>query len=131
VKANKEIKDYKLLIVDDAKVMLQIIKGQLNQIGFPWVDQATDGEAALRKMKEVTYDLIISDWNMEPMSGIELLKAIRANPTSQAIPVILITAETKIDNVIEAKKAGVNNYIIKPFNQTTLKEKLITVIGQF
>jgi two-component system chemotaxis response regulator CheY len=124
-------KGMKILIVDDARTMLQIIKGQFMQLGFNNLDLATDGQMALAKIKESKFDLVISDWNMEPMNGIDLLRAIRANPETQAMPVILITAESKVENVVEAKKAGVNNYIIKPFNPVTLKEKLVAVIGAF
>lgn len=121
----------KILIVDDFKTMLKIIDSLLRQLGFKNIDEATDGTAALEKIKSTKYDLILSDWNMEPMSGFDLLKAVRADPASKAIPVILITAESKVENIIAAKQAGVNNYIVKPFNAITLKEKLTAVIGSF
>ncbi len=124
-------KSMPILIVDDYKTMLRIIRNLLSQLGFTNVEEATDGEAALAKMEGKEFKLVISDWNMEPMSGLELLKTIRANPATAKLPFIMITAETKVDNVIVAKKAGVNNYIVKPFNAATLKQKLVAVIGDF
>ena len=121
----------RILIVDDFKTMLKIVESLLRQLGFKNIDEASDGGAALEKIKDNNYDLILSDWNMEPMTGFDLLKAIRANPKTKDIPVILITAESKTDNIIAAKKEGVNNYIVKPFNANTLKEKLTAVLGQF
>lgn len=121
----------RILIVDDFKTMLKIVESMLKQLGFKNVDEATDGTMALAKLRENKYDLILSDWNMEPMTGLELLKQVRANPVTKPIPFILITAESKPENIIAAKQAGVNNYIVKPFNAVTLKEKLTAVIGQF
>jgi two-component system chemotaxis response regulator CheY len=120
-----------ILIVDDYKTMLRIIRSLLNQIGFNNVDEEVNGEAALAKLKEKKYELIISDWNMEPMTGLELLKNIRADEELRNIPFIMITAESKTENVIAAKQAGVNNYIVKPFNAETLKAKLVSVLGAF
>lgn len=120
-----------ILIVDDFRTMLKILENFLKQFGFKNIDEATDGAKALEKMKDKKYDLILSDWNMEPMSGMDLLKAVRANPATKAIPFILITAESKVENIIAAKQAGVSNYIVKPLNANTLKEKLMAVIGQF
>ncbi|RME63436.1 MAG: response regulator, partial [Alphaproteobacteria bacterium] len=113
-----------ILIVDDYKTMLRIIKNLLKQLGFNNVDEATDGAMALSKMRAKSYALVISDWNMEPMTGYELLKEVRADEHLKATPFIMVTAESKTDNVIAAKKAGVNNYIVKPFNAATLKTKL-------
>lgn len=124
-------KNMKILIVDDFKTMLKIVRSLLNQLGFTNIDEATDGQQALEKMKENKYDLILSDWNMQPMSGIDLLKNVRSNEATKTLPLILVTAETKAENIIAAKQAGVSNYIIKPFNGATLKEKLVAVIGQF
>ncbi len=121
----------RILIVDDFKTMLKVIDGVLRQLGFRNIDEATDGTMALEKLKENKYDLILSDWNMEPMSGLDLLKKVRAEATLKHIPFILITAESKPENIVAAKQAGVNNYIVKPFNANTLKDKLVTVIGQF
>ena len=120
-----------ILIVDDYKTMLRIVRNLLKQLGFDNVDEATDGAAALEKMRGKSYGLVISDWNMEPMTGYELLKEVRADGQLKETPFIMVTAESKTDNVIAAKKAGVNNYIVKPFNAATLKTKLSAVIGDF
>ena len=120
-----------ILIVDDYKTMLRIIRNLLKQLGFHNVDEATDGAEALNKLRSKNYDLVISDWNMEPMTGYELLKEVRSDDMLKAIPFIMVTAESKTDNVIAAKKAGVNNYIVKPFNAATLKSKLTSVLGEF
>ena len=124
-------KDMRILIVDDFKTMLKIIDSLLRQLGFKNIVEATDGKMALEKLKSEKFDLVLSDWNMEPMNGLDLLKAVRADAALKHIPLILITAESKVENIIEAKKAGVSNYIIKPFNAVTLKEKLCAVIGSF
>jgi two-component system chemotaxis response regulator CheY len=122
-----------ILIVDDYKTMLRIIKNLLKQLGFENVDEATDGQMAYDMMHEKAYSLIISDWNMEPMTGFELLKKLRTHETEKLknVPFIMVTAESKPENVIAAKKAGVNNYIVKPFNAETLKGKMAAVIGAF
>ena len=120
-----------ILIVDDYKTMLRIVRNLLKQLGFDNVDEATDGAAALEKMRGKSYGLVISDWNMEPMTGYELLKEVRADGQLKETPFIMVTAESKTDNVIAAKKAGVNNYIVQPFNAATLKTKLSAVIGDF
>jgi two-component system chemotaxis response regulator CheY len=120
-------KNMNVLIVDDYKTMLRIIKNLLGQIGFNNVDEATDGTMAFTKLKEKKYGLVISDWNMEPMSGFELLQKVRADAELKEMPFILVTAESKTENVIAAKQAGVNNYIVKPFNAETLKQKIESV----
>jgi two-component system, chemotaxis family, chemotaxis protein CheY len=120
-----------ILIVDDYKTMLRIIRNLLKQLGFNNVDEATDGSVALQKLREKSYGLVISDWNMEPMTGIQLLREVRADGKLKAMPFIMITAESKTENVVAAKEAGVNNYIVKPFNAATLKTKLVTVLGDF
>ncbi len=120
-----------ILIVDDYKTMLRIIRNLLNQLGFQNVEEATDGGAALLKMRERSFGLVISDWNMEPMTGLQLLKEVRADSKLKSTPFIMVTAESKTENVVAAKEAGVNNYIVKPFNAATLKTKLVTVIGDF
>jgi two-component system chemotaxis response regulator CheY len=120
-----------VLIVDDYKTMLRIVKNLLNQIGFTNVDEAEDGSAALQKVKAKDYGLIISDWNMQPMTGLQLLQEVRADAKLKHIPFIMVTAESKTENVIAAKQAGVNNYIVKPFNAATLKGKIATVLGDF
>ncbi|MEX0297537.1 MAG: response regulator [Kordiimonas sp.] len=120
-----------ILIVDDYKTMLRIVRNLLKQLGFNNVDEATDGAMALEKARSSKYGLIISDWNMEPMTGYEFLKEVRADNQLKDTPFIMVTAESKTDNVIAAKKAGVNNYIVKPFNAATLKTKLVAVLGDF
>ena len=111
--------------------MLRIIRNLLKQLGFTNIDEATDGSSALQKLRDGNFGLVISDWNMEPMSGLELLKEVRADSKLQKTPFIMVTAESKSENVIAAKEAGVNNYIVKPFNAATLKGKLNTVLGNF
>lgn len=123
--------DMPILIVDDYKTMLRIVRNLLKQLGFNNVDEATDGSMALEKSRAKQYGLIISDWNMEPMTGYEFLKEVRADSQLKATPFIMVTAESKTDNVVAAKKAGVNNYIVKPFNAATLKTKLVAVLGDF
>ncbi len=118
-----------VLVVDDYKTMIRIIRNLLKQLGFINVDEASDGSAALGMMREKQYGLVISDWNMEPMTGYELLREVRADDRLSLTPFIMVTAESKTDNVMAAKKAGVNNYIVKPFNATTLKAKIDSVFG--
>ncbi len=120
-----------ILIVDDYKTMLKIIRNLLKQLGFTNVEEAMDGSEALGKLREGDYDLVISDWNMEPMTGLQLLKEVRADERLRTVPFIIITAESKIENVVAAKEAGVSNYIVKPFNGATLKAKLTSVLGPF
>lgn len=120
-----------VLVVDDYKTMIRIIRNLLKQLGFTDVDEAADGSEALQKMRERGYGLVISDWNMEPMTGYQLLKEVRADENLKETPFILVTAESKTENVIAAKKAGVNNYIVKPFNAGTLKSKIESVLGPF
>jgi len=124
-------KNMPILIVDDYKTMLRIIRNLLKQLGFNNVDEATDGSDALSKLRAKRYELVISDWNMEPMTGLQLLREVRADEELKGMPFIMITAESKTENVIAAKEAGVNNYIVKPFNAATLKTKLTSVIGNF
>ena len=124
-------KNMSILIVDDYKTMLRIIRNLLKQLGFNHVDEAIDGSSALTKLRDKDFGLVISDWNMEPMSGLQLLKEVRADVKLKEIPFIMITAESKSENVIAAKEAGVSNYIVKPFNAATLKGKLSTVLGSF
>ena len=120
-----------ILIVDDYKTMLRIVRNLLQQLGFNNVDEAMDGSQALTMLRGKPYGLVISDWNMEPMTGYQLLKEVRADDKLSSLPFIMVTAESKTDNVIAAKKAGVNNYIVKPFNAATLKTKMTAVIGEF
>lgn len=118
-----------ILIVDDYATMIRIIRNLLKQLGYNNVDDASDGTAALDKIKDKNYQLIISDWNMEPMTGYDLLRNVRSSDRTARLPFIMVTAESKTENVIAAKKAGVNNYIVKPFNAQTLKGKIDTVFG--
>ena len=120
-----------VLVVDDYNTMIRIIRNLLKQLGFENIDDASDGSAALNKMRTKKYGLVISDWNMEPMTGIELLKLVRADEKLRNTPFIMVTAESKPENVIAAKQAGVSNYVVKPFNAETLKGKLVSVIGEF
>jgi two-component system chemotaxis response regulator CheY len=120
-----------VLVVDDYQTMIRIIRNLLKQLGFENVDEATDGAAALAKMRDKKYGLVISDWNMEPMTGYELLREVRADEMLKPTPFIMVTAESKTENVIAAKRAGVNNYIVKPFNVQTLKSKMASVLGDF
>jgi two-component system chemotaxis response regulator CheY len=119
-----------VLVVDDYNTMIRIIRNLLKQLGFEDVDDASDGSAALTKLRAKKYGLVISDWNMEPMTGYELLKEVRSDPGLSRTPFIMVTAESKTENVIAAKKAGVNNYIVKPFNAQTLKTKIEAVFAE-
>jgi two-component system chemotaxis response regulator CheY len=125
-------KNMRVLIVDDYKTMLRIIRNLLRQLGFNNIDEATDGSSALQQLRSGTeYGLVISDWNMEPMTGLQLLREVRADAKLKALPFIMVTAESKSENVIAAKEAGVSNYIVKPFNAETLKAKMVSVLGEF
>ncbi len=118
-----------ILVVDDYSTMVRILRNLLKQLGYENVDDASDGSEALKKINEKQYGLVISDWNMEPMTGYDLLRQVRAKADTARIPFIMVTAESKTENVIAAKKAGVNNYIVKPFNAQTLKGKIDAVFG--
>lgn len=124
-------KNMPILIVDDYKTMLRIMRNLFSQLGFNNVDEATDGQMAWKMLEEKRYKMVLSDWNMEPMTGLDLLKNMRADKRFERTPFIMVTAETKAENVLIAKKEGVNNYIVKPFNVATLKSKLMAVIGEF
>lgn len=122
----------KVLIVDDYKTMLRIIGNLLRQLGFTNIAEATDGTMALQVLRGgEEFGMVISDWNMEPMTGLQLLREVRADPKLKTLPFIMVTAESKTENVIAAKEAGVSNYIVKPFNAETLKTKIQTVLGEF
>jgi len=118
-----------VLVVDDYSTMVRITRNLLRQLGFADVDDATDGAAALAKLHPKRYGLVISDWNMQPMTGFELLREMRADPELGATPFIMVTAESKTENVIAARRAGVSNYIVKPFNAQTLKTKIEAVFA--
>lgn len=119
----------KTLIVDDYATMRRIIRNLLTQIGQTDIDEAGDGISALDKLRGSKFDLVICDWNMEPMTGLQLLKEIRADQKISSLPFIMVTANSSTENVIAAKNAGVNNYIVKPFNADTLKQKINSVMG--
>lgn len=118
----------KVLVVDDYSTMRRIIRNLLTQIGYTEIDEASDGGDALQKLRAVHYGLVISDWNMEPMTGYDLLKQVRADDKLKTTPFIMVTAESKTENVIAAKNAGVDNYIVKPFNAATLQQKINSVM---
>ena len=119
-----------VLVVDDYNTMIRILRNLLKQLGFQDIDDAGDGTAALAKMRKKHYGLVISDWNMEPMTGYDLLKEVRGDPGLARTPFIMVTAESKTETVIAAKKAGVNNYIVKPFNAQTLQTKIEAVFAE-
>lgn len=120
--------DMRFLVVDDFPTMRRIIKNLLKEIDYENVDEAEDGSDALRKLKEDSYDFVISDWNMPNMTGLELLKAVRADASLKDKPFLMVTAEAEKQKVIEAIQAGVNNYIVKPFTSATLKEKIDKIL---
>ena len=122
--------DAKILTVDDMATMRKIIKSLLAQLGYTNVDEAENGKEALAKLKQQKYDLVLLDWNMPEMDGITLLQEIRKDPDLKNIPVIMVTAEAKKENVLQAIQTGANNYIVKPFTADTLKEKLDKVWAQ-
>lgn len=121
----------KVLIVDDYKTMLRVLHNLLCQMNFTNIEEAEDGAEAFQKLQSDTYGLVISDWNMEPMSGMDLLKEVRADDAMKDLPFIMITAESSSENVIAAKEAGVSDYIVKPFTAETLQTKLVSVLGDF
>ena len=118
-----------ILVVDDYQTMVRIICNLLKQIGYENVDTASNGAQALERIAEKQYGLIISDWNMQPMTGFELLVKLKADAATADIPFIMVTAESKTDNVIAARKAGVSSYIVKPFTAATLEEKLSKIFA--
>jgi two-component system chemotaxis response regulator CheY len=120
-----------VLVVDDYATMIRIVSNLLRQLGFSNIDTAMNGESALELMSTRRYGLVLSDWNMEPMTGLDLVKAVRNDQTLNDTPFIMVTAESKPENVVTAKLAGVDSYIVKPFNAETLKRKLSGVLGKF
>ncbi len=113
-----------ILVVDDSATIIRIISNLLRHLGFMDVDEANDGAAALAKMRGKRYGLVISDWNMASMSGYDFLREVRGDPDLKRTPFIMVTSEYKPENVIAAKRAGVSNYIVKPFDAPTLKAKI-------
>ncbi|HSK38567.1 MAG TPA: response regulator [Arenibaculum sp.] len=119
----------KVLVVDDYATMRRIVRNLLGQLGHTDIDEAADGASALQKMRSAKFDLVISDWNMDPMTGLQLLKEVRADKALGTTKFIMVTAESKTENVVAAKEAGVDNYIVKPFNAETLQKKIAAVMG--
>ena len=117
----------KILIVDDMVTMRRIVKNVLKQLGFSNIDEAENGQDGLQKLKSCKYDFVVSDWNMPVMTGIDMLRAIRADEQLKAIPVLMVTAEAQQKNLVEAVQAGVSNYIVKPFTAETMQEKLAKI----
>ncbi len=122
-------KSMNVLVIDDYKTMVRIVRNLMDQLGFKNIDEAGDGPTALEMIRNKTYGLVLSDWNMQPMTGYDLLKAVRADERTKNVPFVMVTAEAKTENVIAARQAGCNNYIIKPFTLAVLKQKLTTVLG--
>jgi len=116
--------DASILVVDDFATMRRIIKNILKQLGYTNVDEADDGVSALSRLKTGRFDFVVTDWNMPNMSGLDLIKAIRADANLKGIPILMVTAEARKENIIEAVKAGVNNYVVKPFTADVLKDKI-------
>ncbi len=114
----------KILVVDDFSTMRRIIKNLLRDLGFTNTSEADDGTTALPMLQNGNFDFLITDWNMPGMQGIDLLRAVRADPKLKELPVLMVTAESKREQIIEAAQAGVNGYIVKPFTAQTLKEKI-------
>jgi len=119
----------RFLVVDDFSTMRRIIKNLLHDLGYPNVTEADDGKTALPMLQSGGYDFLISDWNMPGMSGLDLIKAVRSDAKLAKMPVLMLTAEAKREQIIEAAQAGVNGYVIKPFTAETLKEKLDKILG--
>ncbi|MGN6120686.1 MAG: chemotaxis response regulator CheY [Rhodanobacter sp.] len=122
-------KNMKILVVDDFSTMRRIVRNLLVELGFsnPLIQEADDGENAIAMLRSQPFDLVVTDWNMPNMTGIDLLKAIRAEASLKGLPVLMVTAENNRDQIIAAAQAGVNGYIVKPFNAVTLKEKLTKI----
>ncbi|HEY0683102.1 MAG TPA: chemotaxis response regulator CheY [Steroidobacter sp.] len=123
-------KDMKFLVVDDFSTMRRIIKNLLNDLGYANVQEADDGQTALPILQSGGIDFLVTDWNMPGMPGLDLLKAVRSDPKLAKLPVLMLTAEAKREQIIEAAQAGVNGYVIKPFTAVTLKEKIDKILEQ-
>lgn len=123
------MQNIKVLIVDDYSTMRRIVRNLLMQIGYSDLEEASDGSHALQKLRESNYRLILADWAMEPMSGLQLLKEVRGDAKLCNLPFIMIVPESKAEYITAAKEAGVNNYLVKPFNADTLKQKIQAVLG--
>ncbi|BCD59901.1 MULTISPECIES: chemotaxis response regulator CheY [unclassified Nitratiruptor] len=120
-------KNIKILVVDDAPTIRRILKNALKEMGYENVDEAEDGQVALQKLRSGNYQFVITDWNMPNMTGIELVQEIRKDPKLKHLPILMVTAEAKKENIILALKSGVNNYIVKPFTPKVLKEKISAI----
>jgi two-component system chemotaxis response regulator CheY len=119
-----------ILVVDDYQTMVRIVRNLLQQLGFDNVEDASDGSSALVKLRQKPFALVISDWMMEPMSGLELLREVRADPGLRALPFIMVTAENRKDRIAKARQAGADGYIVKPFNAEALSERIAAVMGR-
>ena len=117
-------KNIKILVVDDFSTMRRIVKNLLRDLGFTNIEEADDGNTALPKLQSGNFDFLVTDWNMPGMTGIDLLKAVRADESLATLPVLMVTAESKREQIIEAAQAGVNGYVVKPFTAGTLEEKI-------
>ncbi len=124
-------KTLKILVVDDFSTMRRIVRNLLKELGYTNVDEAEDGVVALQKLKSSNFQFVVTDWNMPNMTGIELLRAIRADVALKSLPVLMITAEAKKENIIEAAQSGASGYIVKPFTAGTLEEKLNKIFEKF
>ncbi|OGW05397.1 MAG: histidine kinase [Nitrospinae bacterium RIFCSPLOWO2_01_FULL_39_10] len=120
----------KVLLVDDFATMRKIVRNILGQLGIKNVDEADDGSTALPKLKQNKYDIVISDWNMPKMTGLDLLKAVRADENLKSLPFLMVTAEALKDNIVAAAQAGISDYVVKPFTAATLEEKLKKIFGK-
>jgi two-component system, chemotaxis family, chemotaxis protein CheY len=125
------IEDTKFLVVDDFSTMRRIVRNLLKELGFVNVQEAEDGVDALNKLRSESFDFVVSDWNMPNMTGIDLLRAIRADANLKHLPVLMVTAEAKKENIIEAAQAGASGYVVKPFTAATLDEKLKKIFAAF
>ncbi|OQX30867.1 MAG: response regulator [Candidatus Sedimenticola endophacoides] len=123
-------KNMKILIVDDFSTMRRIVKNLLKDLGYTNTHEADDGTTALPMLQSGDYEFVITDWNMPGMTGISLLKAIRSDPQLTQLPVLMVTAESKRDQIIEAAQAGVNGYVVKPFTAATLQEKIVKIFDR-
>lgn len=119
--ANKNIK---ILVVDDFPTMRRIVRNLLKELGFENVDEAEDGQMALEKLRNGNFEFVVSDWNMPNLDGLSMLKQIRADPALSSLPVLMVTAEAKKENIVAAAQAGASGYVVKPFTAATLEEKL-------
>jgi two-component system chemotaxis response regulator CheY len=119
-----------VLVVDDHKTMVRIVRNLMEQLGFSNIDEAGDGPTALEMIRSKPYGLVLSDWSMRPMSGFELLKAVRAQERARPMRFVMVSAQAKVENVIAARQAGADNYIVKPFTLAVLRQRLSTVRGE-